>query len=126
MEELLANPSHDGAVTRQVSRGMVGLFKKYAGRGPRYARTYVNQDVLVTVLHDTLTQAERTLVRMGELESVRYQRRVLQRAFRDEAIAFVEQATGRVVIARLSDHDIATDHAVETFVLEPGAPGRPG
>jgi len=71
----------DGQISRDVSRETVRLYKKYAGRGPTTARTYLSDDLVVTVLHETLTQAEKTLSDADRADQVREQRRVFQESF---------------------------------------------
>jgi uncharacterized protein YbcI len=104
-------------MAREISRGVVNLYKKYTGRGPSHARTYIHSDLVVTLLCDTMTPAELTLKDEGRAEMVREQRRVFQDAFRKEAKALVERTTGSRVVAFLSDHAIGPDYAVEVFVL---------
>src|SRR5688500_195260 len=72
-------------VGREISREIVGLFKKYVGRGPTYARTYVHDDLVTTMLHDTMTRGEQTLKQEDEEDKVRELRHIFQGAFRDEA-----------------------------------------
>jgi uncharacterized protein YbcI len=83
---------------------MVALFKESTGRGPSYARTYVENGLVVTVLHDTMTKAERTLIDENRQDTVRDLRRIFQGTFRQDAIRAVERLTGRRVLAFLSDH----------------------
>jgi uncharacterized protein YbcI len=104
-------------MARQISRGMVDLHKKYAGRGPSHARTHVHDDLAVTLLSGTMTHAEQTLKEEDREEMVREQRRVFQDAFRKEAIALAEHITGRDVVAFLSDHAVDPDYGVEVFVF---------
>ncbi len=105
---------------------MVALFKEATGRGPGRARTYIEDGLVVTVLHDTMTKAERTLKDENLEDHVRSLRRIFQGTFRDEAIAVVERLTERKVLAFLSDHAVDPDYAVEAFILEPGLEnGRP-
>lgn len=55
-----------------MSNETVRLFKEHFGRGPTKARTeWAGPDVLVVVLEDTLTPAERKLAEMGEHERLR-------------------------------------------------------
>jgi uncharacterized protein YbcI len=105
-------------VAREISRSMVALFKKYTGRGPSFARTHVHDDLVVTLLRDTLTHAEQMLKEEERAELVREQRRVFQDAFRKEAIGLAEQIVGRRVTAFLSDHAVEPDYVVEVFVFE--------
>ena len=112
--------SRNQALNRDVSRAMVALFKESTGRGPTRARTYVENGLVITVLHDTMTKAERTLMEEDQEDTVRDLRRIFQGTFRDKAIAIVERLTGRKVLAFLSDHAVEPDYAIEAFVLEPG------
>jgi len=76
------------------------------------------------VLRDTLTKGERSLVADGRAQLVLDMRRAYQSTLQEEAIAGVEQITGRTVIAFLSDNHIDPDIAIESFVLLPrAAPG---
>ena len=40
-------------MAREISRGVVNLYKKYTGRGPSHAPAHIHEDVIVTVLRDT-------------------------------------------------------------------------
>jgi uncharacterized protein YbcI len=113
------------SLNRDISRAMVALFKEATGRGPGRARTYIEEGLVVTVLHDTMTKAERTLKEEQHADQVRSLRRLFQGTFRDEAIDVVERLTGRKVLAFLSDHAVDPDYAVEAFVLEPGLENGP-
>lgn len=113
------------SLNRDISRAIVALFKEATGRGPGRARTYIEDGLVVTVLHDTMTKAERTLKDEQHADQVRSLRRLFQGTFRDEAIAVVERHTGRKVLAFLSDHAVDPDYAVEAFVLEPGLENGP-
>ena len=113
-----SDPTSTIEVGREISREIVGLFKKYVGRGPTYARTYVHDDLVVTMLHDTMTRGEQTLKDEDEEEKLRELRKIFQGAFRKEAVGAVERATGRRVLAFLSDHAVEPDWSAEIFVLD--------
>jgi len=83
------------------------------------ARSYYDGDLVAIVLQDTLTRGERSLVGSGEGELVLRTRRAFQSAMREEAIAGVEELTGRKVLAFMSDNHLDPDVAVESFVLVP-------
>lgn len=114
-----ADARRSGDEARRLSRGVVNLYKKYTGRGPSYARTYIHDDLIVTVLSDALTQAELTLKSEDREAMIREQRRVFQDAFREEAVELVEEVLGRRVATFLSDQSIEPDRAVEVWLLEP-------
>ena len=69
------------------------------------------------VLEETFTKAERTLVQRGELGAIHEIRRRFQQAMADEFKSTVEQATGRVGRAFLSETNLEADVAVEFFLL---------
>jgi uncharacterized protein YbcI len=106
-----------GNAREAIARGVVKLHTEYYGRGPTRAKTYVDGNLVAVVLEDTFTKAERTLVERGESEAVEQIRRRFQQQLADEFIAIVEQATGRVVRAFLSETDLEADLSVEIFLL---------
>ena len=116
-----ASPASPGALSSAVSNLIVRLVGQYAGRGPVRARSYLDGDLVCVVLQDTLTHGERSLVDSGEERLVLTTRRAFQDAMRTDAIAGVEELTGRKVLAFMSDNHIDPDVAVECFVLEPEA-----
>ena len=109
------------SVQMQISNEMVRLYKEQFGRGPTKTRTnWAGPDVLVTVLEDTLTPAERNLVKLGEHQRLRDLRMFFQYATVKEFCDPVERATGRKVRAFHSSIDTLADGmAIETFVLHP-------
>jgi uncharacterized protein YbcI len=116
---------HTRALNRDISRALVALFKEATGRGPNRARTYMEDSVVVTILYDTMTKAEKTLKDEHREDTVRDLRRIFQGTFRENAIGLVEEITGRKVLAFLSDHAVDPDYAIEAFVLEPGLGEEP-
>jgi uncharacterized protein YbcI len=108
-------------VQMHISNEMVRLYKEQFGRGPTKARTnWAGPDVVVTVLEDTLTPAERNLVKLGEHQRLRDLRMFFQYAAVAEFCEPVERLTGRKVRAFHSSIDTKADGmAVELFVLHP-------
>ncbi len=108
------------AVLPEVSNAMVALYKSQFGRGPTMARTaWAGDDVLLCTLEDSMTPAERNLVRMGEQQRLRDTRMFFQYASEGEFRETVEQITGRRVRAFVSGIDADQDVSVELFYLEP-------
>jgi uncharacterized protein YbcI len=112
---------HQQSVLMEVSNTLVRLFKEQFGRGPTKARTYwAGPDTLVGVLENTLTPAERNLVKMGEHQRLRDTRLFFQYATVREFCEPIEQITGRKVKAFHSSIDTEADgQSVEVFVLHP-------
>jgi uncharacterized protein YbcI len=102
-----------------ISDATVRLLHEYTGRGPTRSRTVINQDSVMVLLGDTLTRGERKLVDTGKEDRVLQLRHDFQLVMRDELIKAVEDATGRKVIAFMSQNHIDPDMAAEIFVLEP-------
>ena len=107
------------SVAARISTHMVRLMSRYTGRGPNKARATLNTNFVTVVLDDTLTKAETNLVAAGEIESVLHQRRTFHRMMRDEAVAAIEQETGRKVRAYLSDIAPEASVGAHVFVFEP-------
>jgi uncharacterized protein YbcI len=115
--ELHAGPGEELA---EVTNGIVGLFREYYGRGPTRAKSYLLDDTyIVTVLRDTMTTVERTLVARGEADLVRRVRLAFQEAMTDSFQAVVEDATGRRVASYHSQLLTDPDVGFEFFVLDP-------
>jgi uncharacterized protein YbcI len=131
--EEIEPPTGDGRASRPVSlltelsNEMVRIFKEQFGRGPTSARSaWAGPDTLTVVLEDTLTPAERNLVRLGEHERLRETRMYFQYATVREICEPVERLTGRKVRAFISGIDTQVDGlSVETFVLHPAGSAEP-
>jgi uncharacterized protein YbcI len=118
--ETTADQTPHSGVLMALSNEMVRLFKEQFGRGPTSARATWAGDVITVILENTLTPAERNLVKMGEHERLRETRMFFQYASVREFCEPVERITGRKVRAFTSAIDTHVDGlSVETFVLHP-------
>ena len=69
----------------EISNSMVRVYKEAFGRGPTKARAYfAGPDILVVLLADSLTVAERNLAAMGEHERLRQSRIFFQHAMEEQ------------------------------------------
>jgi uncharacterized protein YbcI len=100
-----------------ISNEIVRLQAEYYGKGPTRAKTYIVEDLVVVVLEESFTRAEKTLAQRGEREAIEHIRRRFQQQMADEFTSVVEQATGRKVRVFLSETNIELDVSVETFLL---------
>ena len=112
-------PRHRGETLAAISTGLVQLHSEYYGKGPTKAKTHMVNDTVICILREGFTTVERTLVEHGNREAVHQIRRDFQQAMEGEFTAVVEAATGRKVIAYMSQIHTDPDLAVELFVLEP-------
>jgi uncharacterized protein YbcI len=107
------------SLSARISTRMVKLLSFYTGRGPTKARTTIDTNVVVVVTDDALTTAERNLAEAGESESVVQMRRRFHKVMYSDAVALIEELTGRTVRVFLSDVAPEENVAVHVFVLEP-------
>src|SRR6476659_6216346 len=106
-----------GEMRAEISRHMVRLQAEYYGKGPTRAKTYIIEDLVVVVLEESFTRAEKTLAERGEREAIQHIRRRFQQQMAESFTSVVEQATGRRVRVFLSETDIEQDVSVEMFLL---------
>jgi uncharacterized protein YbcI len=105
----------------RISNEIVHLHSEYYGRGPSKAKTYIQDDLVVVVLEETFTPAERTLIDRGEGDGIHDIRRRFQQVMEDQFKAIVEEAMGRPVRAFMSETDLDQDIAIDVFLLGDGA-----
>jgi uncharacterized protein YbcI len=110
-----------GAQLSAVSNAIVALMKRYYGRGPTAAKTYLLDDNLVVVMQDGFTTVERTLLDAGQDGLVREVRLRFQDEMGPEFTGQVEQILGRRVLGYTSQVLFEPPTLFEMFVLEPSA-----
>ena len=106
-----------GEMRATIGSEIVRLQSEYYGKGPTKAKVHVEGDVVVVVLEESFTRAEKTLVEHGEADGIQDIRRRFQRVMAEQFKSIVEQATGRQVRSFFSDTDLDQDISVEVFIL---------
>jgi Na+-translocating membrane potential-generating system (MpsC) len=56
-----------GELNAAVTSALVGIHHKYLGRGPKTASTFHYGNVLVAMMHEVLTHAEKSLAQTGQI-----------------------------------------------------------
>ena len=113
-------------ILRAVCRGLIGLHKRFYGRGATSGRAFfAHEDLLLVELRDVFTTVERTLIERGQRDTVRNTRQTFQSAMREEFIGCVESVTGRKVESYESTTFTAPDRLLEIFYLEPASDRDP-
>ena len=107
-----------GELNAALTSALVGIHNDHMGRGPRSAYSFHHEDVVVTVMNNVLTKAERTLAETGAGLQVAQTRHLYQEAMRPDFTTAVERLTGRKVIAFVSGNNLDPDIAVEMFFLD--------
>jgi uncharacterized protein YbcI len=111
-----------GEELAEITNGIVRLFSEYYGRGPTRAKSYLLDDTyVVTVLRNTMTTVEHTLVEGGHGDQVRSVRLTFQEEMADSFKGVVEAALGRRVVSYHSQLLVDADIGFELFVLADSA-----
>ena len=110
----------------EISNALVGLHKRYYGKGPVRAKTFLIDNTVLCLLEGGFTIVERTLIEIGRDQVVRDLRHNFQLAMQDQYTEVIESRLGRRVVAYMSQVHTDPDIAVELFMLEPGEPERHG
>jgi uncharacterized protein YbcI len=113
-----------GSMRMAISNAVVGLKKRYYGKGPTRAQTYINDNYVFAVMEGGLTRNEETLLEAGEEDLVRNFRLAFQEAMAKTMIEAIEQVTGRRVIGYHSQIVFRPERAFEIFVLDGPPAGR--
>jgi uncharacterized protein YbcI len=111
-------PRPSGALNAAVSSAVVGLFSKHVGRGPTKARTTIEGNLVVVLLRDGMTTAERSLVLAGKEAEVQQLRRAFQSTMEADLVDTVERLTKGTVSAFMSANHSDPDVAAEIFVMD--------
>ena len=111
-----------GEALAEISNALVGLHKRFYGKGPVRAKTFLVDHTVLCLLEGGFTIVERTLIDIGRDEVVRDLRHNFQLAMQEQFTEVVETRLNRRVVAYLSQVHTDPDVAVELFMLEPGGP----
>jgi uncharacterized protein YbcI len=107
-----------GSVRNSISNAMVALKKRYYGKGPENARTYLNDNFVFVALEGGLTRNEQTLLDADKRDLVRNYRLAFQETMEKPTTDAIEQITGRRVIGYHSQITFNPPHSFEIFVLD--------
>lgn len=108
-----------GQVEAAITAAITQFERDYLGRGPREARTFIVQDLVVVRLKGVLSPAEQQLGR--ERDGVALIKRVRSRlieAASSELTAIVEAHTGAAVVTMHTDISTRTGERVFVFGMD--------
>jgi uncharacterized protein YbcI len=109
-----------GELGAAISNAVVRIRAQHRGRGPTRAKTYLFEDVILTVMEEGAATVERSLIDAGQDDLVRNIRSSVQAAMSDELKSAVEEITGRTVRVVVTGSEIEMDIDCIVFLLEPG------
>ena len=105
-------------LTVAISDAMVDLYATFYRHDRTTARTFINDNIVVCVLENILTEAEDLLVAEGAHSAVMDGRIAFQTGTEDEFTAAIERLTDCSVIAFLSANQTSPGVASELFFLD--------
>lgn len=115
-------PPSTGELLEAVSNLVVRVYADRVGRGPTKARAYTDRDIIVVVMEDTMTKAEKTLVESGRSAAVKQVRDALRETMRDDLASGIEALAGRRVIAQIGTSTFDPDVTSDLFILDGQGP----
>jgi len=110
--------STGGELNAAITSAVVGIQTRYLGRGPKTASTFHKDNVIVLLMYDVMTHAEKSLAQNSNEDAVTYMRHLFQKTMEAEFTEAVERLTGRKVIAFISGNNVNPDVASELFILD--------
>jgi uncharacterized protein YbcI len=113
----LDQPRHSN-LNAELARAIVQVHSRGIGRGPTKAKVFRRDNLVVLLLQDALTRAERGLVDSGRRDVALEMRRHFNDSMRSDLVATVEELTGCQVLAFLSDSAVSPDVVAQMFVLD--------
>lgn len=105
-------------LTDEISAAIVDLYARFYGHDRTTATTYINDNVVICILEEILTDVEDAQIAAGDGAGVIDGRVAFQADTQDEFTAAIEHITRRRVVAFMSANQTAPGVACELFFLE--------
>jgi uncharacterized protein YbcI len=102
----------------RLSTSMGAMQKAAFGKGPISTKSYMFDDMLLIVMREGLTQAERTMLEFGRQDLVREFRQQFENEMTRRIVDMIEELTERQVLTYQSQVMFDPDVVVEMFVFE--------
>jgi uncharacterized protein YbcI len=107
-----------GELLTRISNEMVRAQKKFFGKGPTSAKSYMLDDMLLIVMRGGFTTAEETMLEFGQQDLVRQFRQIFENEMTERLHKMVEELTGRQVLTYQSQILFEPDVVVEIFLFD--------
>jgi uncharacterized protein YbcI len=120
-----AGAGSGSALTRAISTEIVALYASVYGHDRTTATTYINDNVVLCVLENSLAPDEDALIDAGSRAEVIDARVAFESDTEDEFTEAIERLTRRKVVAFMSANHTTPGAAAELFFLAAPSPARP-
>jgi uncharacterized protein YbcI len=107
-----------GTLLQQISNAMIQAQKKFFGKGPTSAKSYMVDDLLFIVMRGGFTTAEDTMLQFGQQDMVRSFRQLFETEMTSRLHSMIEDLTGRKVLTYQSQILFEPDVVVEIFLFD--------
>jgi uncharacterized protein YbcI len=108
-----------GSLEADITAAVTQFERDHLGRGPREARTFILQDMVLVRLKGILTPAEQALAMdPGGVELIKQLRSRLVENSRDMLRQIVEERTGATMLAMHTDISTRTGERLFVFALD--------
>jgi uncharacterized protein YbcI len=108
-----------GEIEAAITETMVGFEIDCMGRGPKEARSYIIDDLILVRLKGVLTPAEQQLAKRADgVELIKKMRSTLIESARDKLSTMISDASGAKVVDILTDINTASGERVFIFILD--------
>jgi len=108
----------DGELLSRISNEMVRAQKRFFGKGPTQAKSYMLDDLLIIVMRGGLTTAEQTMLEFGKQDQVRAFRQLFENEMTSRLIDMIQELTSRTVLTYQSQVLFDPDVVVEMFIFD--------
>jgi len=106
------------SLAARISNAMVQAQKKYFGKGPLRAKSYLVDDLLFIVMRDGMTKAEETMIEFEQADKVREFRQTFENEMTGRLTDMIEQLTGRKVLTYQSQILFDPGIVIAIFVFD--------
>jgi uncharacterized protein YbcI len=111
------------ALLRRISTEMAAIQKNAFGKGPIGAKSYLFDDLLLIVMREGLTVAEKTMLGFDRHDLVRQFRQEFENEMKTRIVDMVEELIDRKVLTYQSQIMFDPDVIVELFVFDRATDG---
>ena len=115
------DPDSDQLLLSRISNEMVQAQKRYFGRGPTQAKSYLLDDFLLVVMRGGITVAESTMLEFGRGDLVRSFRQEIEAELGDRLLDRLQTLTGRRIVNHQTQILLEPHTVVAMFFFEPEA-----
>jgi uncharacterized protein YbcI len=117
-DQTAAEAEHGSDLLARISTEMVRAQKKYFGKGPESAKSYMMDDFLLIVMRGSQTVAEKTMVEFGREDEVRSFRQTFENEMTSRLTGMIEELTGRKVLGYQSQFLFEPEVVIEIFFFD--------